>query len=47
MDQINYCNRNELCITRQMHSDSKKHRSFVALPFAAGDLQRYAAITTG
>ncbi|ADE14434.1 hypothetical protein Nhal_1280 [Nitrosococcus halophilus Nc 4] len=25
-----------------MHSDGKKHRSFVALLFAAGDLQRYA-----
>lgn len=24
-----------------MHSDSKKRRSFVALLFAAGDLQRY------
>jgi len=25
-----------------MHSDSKKRRSFVALLFAAGDLQRWA-----
>jgi hypothetical protein len=25
-----------------MHSDGKKRRSFLALPFAAGDLQRSA-----
>ena len=24
-----------------MHSDSKKHRSFLALLFAAGDVKRY------
>jgi hypothetical protein len=27
-------------ITRQIHSDGKKRRSFVALLFAAGDLRR-------
>jgi hypothetical protein len=27
-------------LTRQMHSDSKKRRSFVALLFAASDLRR-------
>jgi len=26
-----------------MHSDSKKHRSFLALLFAAGDVKRYAS----
>jgi hypothetical protein len=29
-----------------MHSDGKKRRSFVALLFAAGDLQRYALKTS-
>jgi len=29
------------CITRQIHSDGKKRRSFLALHFAAGDLRRY------
>jgi hypothetical protein len=29
-------------LTRQMHSDSKKRRSFVDLLFAAGDLRRWA-----
>lgn len=28
-------------LTRQMHSDGKKRRSFLALLFSAGDLQRY------
>ena len=27
---------------KQMHSDSKKRRSFLALLFAAGDLRRWA-----
>lgn len=27
-------------ITRQIHSDAKKRRSFVAMLFVAGDLQR-------
>ncbi len=30
-------------LTRQMHSDGKKRRSFLALLFSAGDLQRCAA----
>ena len=29
------------CITKQIHSDGKKRRSFVALLFAAGVLRRY------
>jgi hypothetical protein len=29
-----------MSLTRQMHSDVKKRRSFVALLFATGDLQR-------
>jgi hypothetical protein len=29
-------------LTRQMHSDSKKRRSFLALLFATGDLRRWA-----
>ena len=29
--------------TRQMHSDGKKRRSFLALLFSAGDLRRYTA----
>jgi hypothetical protein len=28
-------------LTRQMHSDGKKRRSFLALLFPAGDLRRY------
>jgi len=31
-------------ITRQMHSDGKKLRSFVAPLFTSGDLQRYLLI---
>jgi len=27
------------CPNNRMHSDSKKHRSFVALLFAAGDVE--------
>ena len=37
-------------LTKQMHSDGKKRCSFVALPFAAGDLRRYVHVllsTTG
>jgi len=30
-------------LTKQMHSDGKKRRSFLALLFAAGDLRRYVA----
>ena len=30
-------------ITRQIHSDSKKRRSYLALLFVAGDLRRYTA----
>ena len=30
-------------LTRQMHSDGKKRRSFLALLFSAGDLQRSVA----
>jgi hypothetical protein len=30
-----------------MHSDIKKRRSSVALPFAAGDVKRYAQIPRG
>jgi len=37
-DRLNVTNEDGL--TRQMHSDAKKRRSFVALLFAAGDLQR-------
>jgi hypothetical protein len=38
-------NQNLMTITRQMHSDSKKYRSFLALLFAAGDLRRYKHLT--
>jgi hypothetical protein len=30
-----------LAPNNRMHADSKKRRSFVALPFAAGDAKRY------
>jgi len=34
-----------IALTRQIHSDAKKRRSFLALLFAAGDLRRYALLT--
>lgn len=35
-----YCTMTVNRLARQMHSDSKKHRSFAALRFAVSDLRR-------